>query len=242
MPPKASSPTKKNKVAKSDPFGGMLSLTGSALSTQQLQQEAAIAKSPSSKNNKEEQEELIGTQDTTKATTTNADNVEGGNKNDNNQENENENENQENDEEEILCSNNVGTAEDREFDELIGAIEGFLVSDELESSRQEFFNKLPNPSSPEFTSLPQQEKYICFKKYVEFLDELLDKFITGKFPGKKIEDLAAMIMKRKDEVSMDVMELVSGGEESGLDYESFVQMWELYGTSEEEGEGTEKEN
>lgn len=226
MPPKVSSPkksnSKKNKSAEqNDPFSG-LSLTGTSLSAQQLKIESQMSAAAVAQEQQEGITDLIGKSDTEKQQ----------------QQNDNDEEDLggvdkkgETAGEEVLCSNNVGTAEDREFDEVIGAIETFLMSDELEATRQKFFSKLPPPTKGEdgiTPTLPQQEIYIFFKQYVETIDEALDSYISAKFPKKNMEELALMIDKRKNEVSPDVLELVSGGTDSGLDYESFVQLWQVY--------------
>lgn len=238
MPPKVSSPkkanSKKNKLSaeQNDPFAG-LSLTGTSLSAQQLTIESQMSAAAVAVKQQEGITDLIGKSDTEKQQQ----------QNDNDEEDlggvDKKKETAAGDviidgnggEEEVLCSNNVGTAEDREFDEVIGAIETFLMSDELEATRQKFFSKLPPPTKGEdgtTPTLPQQEIYIFFKQYVETIDEALDSYISAKFPKKNMEELALMIDKRKNEVSPDVLELVSGGTDSGLDYESFVQLWQVY--------------
>lgn len=120
--------------------------------------------------------------------------------------------------EEETFAENCGSAADREFDDLIGAIETFIVSDELRAARDRFYAALPLSDS-----IPQQEHYMLFKKFEQMNDELCDEWCRSKFPGKDVAALGELIASRADEVSDDVMEVIGGG----LDFSEFMTMWKL---------------
>ena len=125
------------------------------------------------------------------------------------------------DREELLCENNCGTAADREFDAIIGAIENFLVSPELSQARAAYFAALP----PLAAVPAPMERYVRCREYAALLDTLTTEYIVEQLGDRMtLEEAVELIQSRPDEVSDDVMELV-GGSETAVDVDTFVAMW-----------------
>jgi hypothetical protein len=123
------------------------------------------------------------------------------------------------DEDEEIFACNTGTEEDRVFDSVIGVIEQIMVSDGLRRLLPRFFK-----SQPQRSELDDHQRHLAWKAYLKLVDDFVDAEVQKQLPDHlSLQQVAELIIKRKDEVSDDVMELVTG---ASLDYVAFDELWE----------------
>lgn len=111
-----------------------------------------------------------------------------------------------------------GTEEDILFDELVGAIEDFMVSLNFEDT----FKLLLPPLS----SVPSDhERYNLYKSAIQKIESALDAHVLKKCPSfKSINEVSELLARRKDEITEDVWDFI---EEGFLAYPALLEKWAL---------------
>ena len=121
--------------------------------------------------------------------------------------------------EEILCENNTGNGEDRDFDMVIGVIEGIMVSEQFSLLLETAIAAAAMPDD-----LSEHERYIVYKRYLETIEEYVDVEVTAALPEAPLQRLAELVKSRESEVSDDVIDLVNG---ACISYQQFEALWRV---------------
>ncbi|ORC92602.1 uncharacterized protein TM35_000033550 [Trypanosoma theileri] len=131
------------------------------------------------------------------------------------------------DEEEFVVCGNGGSAEDIQFDELVGVVENFMVNFDPNS----VFSSLPP-----FSSIPNEhEKQKIHRDVITRVESDLDAYVLENCQAIESMEVAAnLLSNRRDEIVDEVWDFVSEG---CFDYLTFLIMWEKY-----ERFGPEKED
>ncbi|KAH9589136.1 hypothetical protein LSM04_002718 [Trypanosoma melophagium] len=122
------------------------------------------------------------------------------------------------DEEELFLCGNGGSAEDVQFDELVGVIENFMVNFDPNS----IFSELPP-----FSSIPNEhEKQKIHRDLIAQVESELDAYVVEHCDTiKSMEAAAELLSSRRDEIVDEVWDFVSEG---CFDYNTFLTMWEKF--------------
>lgn len=109
-----------------------------------------------------------------------------------------------------------GSAEDAKFDELVGIIEDFMISLDMD----EVMTRL----LPPFSSVTNDhEKHQYYRQVLEEVEKGLDAEVLRKSTLDSMSAVATLLQERKDEISDDVWEFVSDG---CFDFTTFIEKWE----------------
>ena len=120
------------------------------------------------------------------------------------------------DEEIFACDE--GNDEERDFDSIIGVLETIMVSPEFHSVLPKFF-----ASQSPVGELDDHQQHSAWKEYLKIIDAFVDAKVQECLPEHlSLQQVAALIEKRKDEVSEDVMELVTG---ASMEFPAFLALW-----------------
>lgn len=119
------------------------------------------------------------------------------------------------DEGEFIICGSSGSPEDAAFDELVGHIEDFMMSFDMEAALG---------SLPSSASLPgDHERHAVYRQFVERVGAALDAHVIAACPQyKSINEIGPLLQSRSDEISDDVWEFVSEG---CFDYVTFDEQW-----------------
>jgi hypothetical protein len=118
------------------------------------------------------------------------------------------------DDEEVFACGDGGSAEDRAFDELIGAVEDFMFNFDVMA----LFATLP----PLAEVADDHQRHSLHKGFVRQIEHRLDAHLTKRIPGIEFRSAAKLIESRQKEVSEEVWDFVNHG---CMDYVSFLALW-----------------
>ena len=112
------------------------------------------------------------------------------------------------DNDEIICDNNNSnnTAEDNEFDNIMGHVEDILVDDSFSSVQ----NKFCSENCDVFDDA-EENKIVyteIFNKYISLIEKTLESKLKQKIPGFDIKKFEQMIFKRKGEMNDEIVDLL----------------------------------
>lgn len=109
-----------------------------------------------------------------------------------------------------------GSAEDQKFDALVGTIEEFMMTYDLEATKKRV---LP----PFNDSLSDHEKHKIYRAFVERVEKDLERRVMQSGLGfSSIEEVAQMLEARHDEIDDDVADFVNEG---CFEYSTFLVWW-----------------
>ncbi|CBH16572.1 ARF-like 2-binding protein, putative [Trypanosoma equiperdum] len=117
---------------------------------------------------------------------------------------------------EFVVYGDCGSAEDAQFDQLVGAIEDFMVNLDQDA----MLAKLP----PFFSVSDEHERHKIHRELLKRVDADLDEHVLKNCQSiGSMENAVRILESRKEEISEDVLDFVSDG---FLDYNIFVEAWE----------------
>ena len=116
--------------------------------------------------------------------------------------------------EEVIAIGEGGTSEDQLFDQIIGIVEEFMVSLQMD----QLMRSLPNMNTVE----NDHEKHMYHKRIVMECEEKLDARVHEQLPDLHFSTIVDLLHSRRDEIGEEVWEFVSSG---CLEYPSFVALW-----------------
>lgn len=129
--------------------------------------------------------------------------------------------------EEVFACNNVGNEEDRSFDAIIGALEGVMVSENFQKILTTHLEK-----AGEYESITNEhERFLVYKKYLEEAEAFVDAEVAAAVPDVPEHKLAEIVKTRQQEVSEDVLEVLSG---ECVSWQSFETLWKEKGKKKKE--------
>lgn len=107
------------------------------------------------------------------------------------------------------------SSEDAQFDELVGTIEEYMVSFDLDAT----MNSLPSYAA----TRNEHEAHAVFRNFLQRVETELEQHVLQRQPHyKTIGEVSELLGRRKDEISEEVWDFVS---EAYLDFVSFVEEW-----------------
>ncbi|CAJ1007313.1 hypothetical protein Q4I28_002627 [Leishmania naiffi] len=116
---------------------------------------------------------------------------------------------------EFLICGNGGSPEDAAFDTVVGVIEDFMISFDLE--------KMWQSVPPLHTISDEHEQHTVYRSFVEKVDQELDAHVLAACPVYKSSDeVVALLQRRHEDITEEVWAFVSEG---CFDYEAFVEQW-----------------
>ncbi|GET87719.1 hypothetical protein, conserved [Leishmania tarentolae] len=114
----------------------------------------------------------------------------------------------------IICGN-VGSPEDVAFDTVVGVIEDFMISFDLEHVWQSV-PSLHNVSD-------DHDQHAVYTSFLEKVDNELDMYVLAACPEyKSIEEIVSLLQNRQEDITEEVWAFVSEG---CFDYETFMEQW-----------------
>eukprot|EP00796_Vickermania_ingenoplastis_P012511 gene12511-8567_t len=108
------------------------------------------------------------------------------------------------------------TPEDAKFDEIVGAIETFMISFDMDAAMKEVVPPLEKPDT-------DHERHIIYRKLLDKVDKELNTYVHERCSIASLEEVAELLASRKEEISEEVWDFVS---DSCFDYQTFIQKWE----------------
>lgn len=118
--------------------------------------------------------------------------------------------------EEVFASDE-GTAETRDFDAVIGALEDILVGGLIARTTEAHL-----AAAGKLSAANEHEQYISYKALLEKIEAAVDAEVGKRITTKTLEEIGALVESRLSEVSADVIDLVTG---SSLEFTEFQDKW-----------------
>ncbi|CCW61280.1 unnamed protein product [Phytomonas sp. EM1] len=113
-----------------------------------------------------------------------------------------------------ICAS-AESPEDAQFDNLVGAIEDFMISFDLKSALKEL---------PRLRSITgEHEQHAIYKKFLNHVESELNQHILAHFPEyKDISEVESILHAQHDKISEEVWDFISEG---CFDYNVFLEEW-----------------
>lgn len=109
-----------------------------------------------------------------------------------------------------------GSSEDAKFDELVGTIEDFMISYDIDDALKRLL-----PSKPLDND---HERHTLYRKLIEEVEKAMDTYVLKHCSSfSKMEDVALLLESRKEEISEEVWQFATEG---CFDYPTFVEKLE----------------
>ncbi|ESL06790.1 hypothetical protein TRSC58_05531 [Trypanosoma rangeli SC58] len=117
----------------------------------------------------------------------------------------------------VVCGTG-GTAEDVQFDNLVGVIEDFIANFDADV----VFRQLPP-----FSSLPSDhERYGLHKEVVAQTEAELDAYVLEHCESiASLKDATALLSNRSEEIADEVWDFITQG---CFDYTTFAELWKKH--------------
>lgn len=111
------------------------------------------------------------------------------------------------DDEDLICDEGVtGSAEDNEFDAIVGALESVLLDDSFTAVQNAFYEKYyaifedKEENKIEYTSI--------FEEYTALVEKTLEERLNLLIPGFKMSRFEEMLSSRQDEIGGEIFDLL----------------------------------
>ena len=112
----------------------------------------------------------------------------------------------EDDEEVILGSSNPGSADDQEFDTIVGCLEDLLISEEFSDVQSAFCREYCGVfEAGEESKLVYTD---VFEQYTELIEGHIQGYLSEVHPGFEMAKFGAMLADRGDEITGDVFDML----------------------------------
>jgi len=106
--------------------------------------------------------------------------------------------------EEILCSSGTGSVEDKEFDELMGALQEILMDDSFSSVQDGFFERYADQFD---NSEENKIEYTrIFEEYTRLVEGTLEEKLSAAVSGFRMADFERMVASRQDEIPGEIFD------------------------------------
>ncbi|KAG5480982.1 hypothetical protein LSCM1_06656 [Leishmania martiniquensis] len=116
---------------------------------------------------------------------------------------------------EFIIHGNGGSPEDVAFDGLVGVIEDFMISFDVE----ELWKSVPLLH----TISSDHDQHTVYRSFVEKVERALDAHVLAACPNyKSIEEVGTLLQGRYEDITEEVWRFVSEG---CLDYDAFMEQW-----------------
>ncbi|CAK9024434.1 Stearoyl-CoA desaturase (Acyl-CoA desaturase) (Delta(9)-desaturase) (Delta-9 desaturase) (Fatty acid desaturase) [Durusdinium trenchii] len=108
--------------------------------------------------------------------------------------------------EDMICCGYGGTAEDNEFDEIVGALEEIIMDPRFVKLQSEFCRRHCNRFHKDDEN--KLEYTDIFNEYTQTIETYLESRLKRCIPGFRMDKFAHMCQQRKDEVAGDVFDIL----------------------------------
>jgi len=126
------------------------------------------------------------------------------------------------DEGEDFCVENIGSAEDNRFDEIVGALEDAIMDPSFNDLQNEFFaayaNEFENSEENKLSYTP------IFDKYVNTMEKAICDRLQAQVEGFDMEEFMKMLENRQDQITGDIFDMLT----SLADFPTFKGMMLAY--------------
>ncbi|KPI85944.1 putative ARF-like 2-binding protein [Leptomonas seymouri] len=114
----------------------------------------------------------------------------------------------------IICGDG-GSPEDIAFDTVVGVIEDFMISFDMDG----VWKMMP----PLHSTSGEHEQHAHYQAALQSVEKEMDAYVLEQCPNYgSIDAVGALLQKRRDDISEEVWEFVSEG---CFDYEAFMELW-----------------
>ncbi len=100
----------------------------------------------------------------------------------------------------------TGSAEDNEFDHIVGTLEDIMIDGRITTIQDSFFEE--NYTIFEDTEENKIEYTRIFEQYTTTLEGALERMLTAKIPEFRMERFEEMLVKRQDEIAGEIFDLI----------------------------------